>query len=165
MTEKTAPVDADLAVIEDSASSNAKKKIQLGNIPKSLVKTTLTSLAVDASTNSGTWVDLLSSSVTTTIGTQLLLFAHVSCDNSNNKGSAIQYFRLNVDGTGQKGVAATVQVNAEPVTVALVGQASVTAGSHTVKLQWYTSKGTVRCRPVTLPDENSAVMITEEVRV
>lgn len=32
ITEKTAPVDADLVVIEDSASSNAKKKVQVSNL-------------------------------------------------------------------------------------------------------------------------------------
>ena len=33
LSEKTAPVAADLAVIDDSAASNAKKKVQLGNLP------------------------------------------------------------------------------------------------------------------------------------
>jgi len=33
ITEKTTPVDADLLVIEDSGASNAKKKIQIGNLP------------------------------------------------------------------------------------------------------------------------------------
>lgn len=33
ITEKTAPVGGDLALIEDSADSNNKKKIQLKNIP------------------------------------------------------------------------------------------------------------------------------------
>jgi hypothetical protein len=33
LTEKTTPVNADLIIIEDSADSNLKKKVQLGNIP------------------------------------------------------------------------------------------------------------------------------------
>jgi len=33
LTEKTTPVNADLLIIEDSAASNAKKKIQIGNLP------------------------------------------------------------------------------------------------------------------------------------
>ena len=33
MTEKVAPVSADLIVIEDSAAANAKKKVQIGNLP------------------------------------------------------------------------------------------------------------------------------------
>ncbi len=33
ITEKATPVDADLVVIEDSAAANAKKRVQLGNLP------------------------------------------------------------------------------------------------------------------------------------
>ncbi len=33
ITEKTTPVSADLIIIEDSAASNVKKKIQIGNLP------------------------------------------------------------------------------------------------------------------------------------
>lgn len=37
ITEKTTPVAADLLVIEDSAASSAKKKVQIGNLPGSAV--------------------------------------------------------------------------------------------------------------------------------
>ena len=37
MTEKTTPVAADLLVIEDSAASNAKKRVQIGNLPSNAV--------------------------------------------------------------------------------------------------------------------------------
>lgn len=33
VTEKTTPVSADLVLIEDSADSNAKKRVQVGNLP------------------------------------------------------------------------------------------------------------------------------------
>ena len=33
ITEKTTPVSADLLIIEDSAASNAKKRVQIGNLP------------------------------------------------------------------------------------------------------------------------------------
>jgi len=33
LTEKTTPVSADLLLIEDSAASNVKKKVQVGNLP------------------------------------------------------------------------------------------------------------------------------------
>ena len=33
LTEKTTPVSADLLIIEDSAATNAKKKVQIGNLP------------------------------------------------------------------------------------------------------------------------------------
>lgn len=37
LTEKTVPVDADLVTVEDSADSNNKKKVQLGNIGTAMV--------------------------------------------------------------------------------------------------------------------------------
>lgn len=37
ITEKPAPIAADLLLIEDSADSNNKKKIQIGNLPKSTI--------------------------------------------------------------------------------------------------------------------------------
>lgn len=33
VTEKASPVSADLLLIEDSADSNAKKRVQIGNLP------------------------------------------------------------------------------------------------------------------------------------
>ena len=33
VTEKVSPVNADLVLIEDSADSNAKKRVQVGNLP------------------------------------------------------------------------------------------------------------------------------------
>ena len=36
VTEKTTPVAADLLVIEDSAASNAKKRLQIGNLPNTI---------------------------------------------------------------------------------------------------------------------------------
>jgi hypothetical protein len=48
VTEKTSPVDADLLLIEDSAASNAKKKIQIGNLPKRREK----SITIESPTSS-----------------------------------------------------------------------------------------------------------------
>lgn len=49
VTEKTAPVDADLILLEDSADSNNKKKAQAGNLPGAGIATT------QLFTSSGTW--------------------------------------------------------------------------------------------------------------
>jgi hypothetical protein len=49
VTEKTTPVAADLLLAEDSAASNAKKKVQAGNLVKSL---DISALTADASPDS-----------------------------------------------------------------------------------------------------------------
>lgn len=41
LTEKMTPVTADLLIIEDSADSNKKKKIQAGNLPGGGVDTAI----------------------------------------------------------------------------------------------------------------------------
>jgi len=40
ITEKTTPVSADLLIIEDSAAANAKKRVQIGNLPSSGISAT-----------------------------------------------------------------------------------------------------------------------------
>jgi hypothetical protein len=52
VTEKTVPVDADLILIEDSAAANAKKRVQVGNLPAGSA-TFLGLTDVDPSTYSG----------------------------------------------------------------------------------------------------------------
>lgn len=50
VTEKTSPVAADLALIEDSADSNNKKRIQLGNIPIAVSQASATASTTITST-------------------------------------------------------------------------------------------------------------------
>jgi hypothetical protein len=61
MTEKASPVDADLIVIEDSAASNAKKKVQLGNLPYPTVPApqTLAAYSLDGTVTSTTYATLV----------------------------------------------------------------------------------------------------------
>jgi hypothetical protein len=42
VTEKTTPVSADLLLIEDSAASNAKKRVQVGNLPSPTLSKSIT---------------------------------------------------------------------------------------------------------------------------
>jgi hypothetical protein len=53
LTEKAAPVAADLLLIEDSAASNAKKKVQLGNLPKGAGEVYIPASALWPSTTAG----------------------------------------------------------------------------------------------------------------
>jgi hypothetical protein len=41
ITEKTTPVSTDLVIIEDSAASNAKKRVQVGNLPGGSITSSL----------------------------------------------------------------------------------------------------------------------------
>ena len=64
ITEKTTPADADILIIEDSADSNNKKKIQISNLPETDVDVlnlpTLTlneSVVIDTEEKYNTWVN------------------------------------------------------------------------------------------------------------
>lgn len=87
VTEKTAPVAADIAIIEDSADSNNKKKIQLGNIPiavsqaSATADTTITSTsptAINSMTvtpGAGSYVAMFSASAKTQAGGDTMEYA------------------------------------------------------------------------------------------
>lgn len=158
-TEKTIVADADLLIIEDSAASNSKKKLQVQNLIQ-LFQTLEAHVTVDITTNSRSWVDLLTQSVTT--GARKLLVRYAACsDNTNN--AKMNYFRITIDGTGYGACGALVNAN-QPASA--VGQAlvSVGAGAHTVKLQWYSNANTARIRPVTNPDSDNASLLVQEVK-
>jgi len=55
ITEKTTPVDADLLLIEDSAATNAKKKVQIGNLPKPELTKSIYIENPTATDNIGIW--------------------------------------------------------------------------------------------------------------
>lgn len=87
LTEKTAPVAADLALIEDSADSNSKKRIQLGKIPiavsqaSATADTTITSTtptvinAMTITPGAGSYVALFSASAKTQAGGDTVEYA------------------------------------------------------------------------------------------
>ena len=67
ITEKTTPVSADLILIEDSAASNAKKKVQVGNLPGggggAPTIATIYASSTDSHSTQNTWEDVNSMSV------------------------------------------------------------------------------------------------------
>jgi len=89
MTEKAAPVSADLVVIEDSADSNNKKKVQVGNLP-----TTAANFGKDhqsaasegsSTTTSSTYQDKVSLTTGALTGTYLVSFFFEATPQTANK--------------------------------------------------------------------------------
>ena len=108
---------------------------------------------------------LLSVALNCEAGSYLLIraHAHVSMDAANRYG----YFRLLLDGAPISAGAGFRWINVSAVAVVLTGREQVlTTAAHTVALQWRvnTAGWTVRCRPVLVPDEESAALVVEEVR-
>ena len=131
--------------------------------PRKIVQTANASVAVDTTTTSLTWVDLLSITMTTAASI-LDVFFSIGCnyDPDSGKDSNI-YFRITVDtvakwGTGGHGI------NNQPIAASIKWAGTVTAASHVVAAQWkLAGKGTGAVRPVTVPDWQHAQMIVYEV--
>ena len=123
-------------------------------------------LAVNTSTTSTTFVDLLTVSVTTTAGSKLALEAIAS---ALITVSALQvFFQLTVDGV-KVGPACAITGSGANVrqTVSLIALvAGLAAGAHTVKLQWrVASANTATIDVVTNPDRAGARLQFTEVTV
>jgi len=90
--------------------------------------------------------------------------AHVSMDAANRYG----YFRLLVDGNPISAGGGFRYNNLPAISACLNGREQVlTTAAHTVELQWrvFVAGWTVRCRPVLVPDAESASLVVEEVRL
>jgi hypothetical protein len=89
MTEKVTPVSADLVVIEDSAAGNAKKKVQIGNLPSTIGNfgKDHQSAASEGSstTTSSTYQDKVSLTTGALTGTYLVSFSHEATPQTANK--------------------------------------------------------------------------------
>jgi hypothetical protein len=101
ITEKTAPVAADLLLLEDSAASNAKKRVQIGNLPGiSAIETDeVTSFT---STTSATFIQLTGSSITFTpkAGERVLVFVSMTVANTVASGSNRQCIDVSHNNSG-----------------------------------------------------------------
>lgn len=128
-----------------------------------LVQTAAAKLAADASTAFTTWQDLLTLGITTEAN-YLLIWAMGSFSMSaNNRYADI---RITLDGSPLS-AAGFRYVAVESVASCVSARQSVTAGAHTVKVQWRvdpSSSGSVQCRPVTHSDDESATLLIEEVK-
>jgi hypothetical protein len=124
------------------------------------------SLGSDISTTSTTFGDMISQTISTMGGTNLLVFATFSCGFTSN-GSATNRFRILFDGVEQ--IQAGNQQTPSPDTGAMVCRiANITSGEHIIELQWRISAagaGTLYCRPVALPAPEHATLVVLEVLV
>lgn len=166
LTEKTTPVGADLLVIEDSAASYAKKKLQITNLPSSnqFKQSAMAEVTTDQSATQATkaWADLVTLNITT--GAGFLLMQASAAFNCSNGSSREMGLRLVLDGVAVRAACSPSVSTSVAQALGVVARKSVTAGAHVVKLQWEVASGyTIYCRPVTLPDQEHCTLVVEEV--
>jgi hypothetical protein len=127
--------------------------------------TTFDSITVDTTLTSTTFTDLLSRTLTTT-GGDLAVYVSVSASGSTLAADVV--FRLMLDGAAvvgsgtQNNITAANAADGVAIVKLLTG---LSAGSHTVKLQWRmtSAAATGQIRPVTEPDFEHCSMLISEV--
>lgn len=123
------------------------------------IQSVCVSLTADTTTTSTSYVTLLSQAIGTIGASSLVIRASTSTSDSSSLSTG-NFFRVTVDGTvyGYFGCEVFTCIQSSALCVK-VGPLS--AGSHTVTLDWHTqATNTLRCRPVTQA-EQASLMITE----
>ena len=120
--------------------------------------------AADATTTSTTFVTLLSQAITLAGSTSLLI--HFSAGVSNTTNAAITSFRVTVDGVAKRGTSFKAPSASGAGGVAIILKVDgLSAGAHTVLVEWKVSGGTGQVRPVAAVDAEHASLLLEEVAV
>lgn len=136
-----------------------KTAAQLGVAP-TLLQTTFTELTLDTPTGSGTFVDLLTQAITIQAGSVLLI--HFTASASNTSNATTIDFQITIDAAAVRGTGMrTVAANIPSGNAIVYRKTGLSAGAHTVKVQWRTGGGQARIRPATTVNEHASLVIQE----
>lgn len=143
----------------DAVAAAWKKLTNDGSGTGAVVQSFFDELTVDTTTTSTTFVDLLTRAITTDATNILVL---VTAGASNTNSDKFVAFRITVDGVAVRAVSSTGKSN-NAETHAILCKKAVSAGAHTVKLQWKVEVNTGQIRPVAAVDTEHCSMQTQEV--
>lgn len=125
-----------------------------------LVQTAFAEITTDTTTTSTSFVDLLTITLTTATNNLLIYVSH-SFGNTSAFGAQV-FVRLLLDGAAIRG-AGDQASSTFASSGAIITKEAVTAGSHTIKVQWRVGSNTGQCRPVAAPDsEHCSLLVIEE---
>ncbi len=129
--------------------------------PVKLVQTAFTELTSNTTTTSGTFVNLLTLTITTGANAVIVHFS-VSVNNSDIFFQQQQQFQLLVDGVATRGCGVRTVNSNHALAGGLVYKTSVlSAGSHTFTIQWLTSGSTAQIRPASTSTEHASLILKE----
>jgi len=126
-----------------------------------LIQSVRTTLTVDTTTTSTSFVTLLTASITTIGSSWLLIMANFSTTDSSSNDSGNQ-FRITVGGTvyAYAGQPTSVGTVTAQVGARCIYTAALTANTYVVNLDWLTldATNTISCRPATHAEGASLVI-------
>lgn len=136
-----------------------KTAAQLGIAP-TLLQTTFTELTLDTTTGLGTFGDLLTQVITIQAGSILLI--HFTASAGNTSTATTIDFQITIDAVAARGTGMrTVAINVPMGNAIVYRKTGLSAGLHTIKVQWRTGGGSARIRPATTVNEHASLMIQE----
>jgi hypothetical protein len=158
---ENAPAGTADGLLKRNAANNGwefKTAAELG-LTATLKQTLFAQITVDTTTTSAAFVDLLTQAITITAGSKVIINFTASANNSNV--SLIQ-FQITIDGAAVRGASSRVSQNNTEVCCSIVYERlGLAAGAHTVKIQWRTTAGTARIRPVATVVEHASLILQE----
>lgn len=127
------------------------------------IQTVFNQITVDTSTTSTTFVTLMSQAITVAANSRIMVQFDVSYTASTNNTDTS--FRMSLDGTPQRGTGGTSR-NTTPASdsCALTWvSGALTAGPHTVLIEWLVSSSTALINVVTVPGSHHASLVLQEI--
>ena len=109
---------------------------------------------------SATFATLLTTTITTDRASSFLV-VNFAASGIKLTGAGTAYFKIIVDGTAYKAVAVGVALNFR-FCAALLQRIAVSAGLHTVRIDWRTDVSSVGIGAATVTEENAALSVHEE---
>ena len=121
-------------------------------------------IAADSTTTSASFVAVgagLSVTITTVAGSKLNIWFAASPSNTANNGTEID-FQILIDSVATIGCGTGTKSNGVPQTCGInFVKTGLSAGSHTITVQWRTASGTAQIRPVTTIIESATLLVAE----
>jgi len=151
ITEKTTPVANDLLVIEDSAASNVKKRLKVGNLPAATLTSSEATATGTITTTSASDTQMTSMTATPGAGTYLVLFS-TSLSHSSASGATYVSIYANTSQVAASERRLTLaDLKQIGQIVPLATQAVVTvAAAQVIEVKWRTSTSTATAYQRTL---------------
>lgn len=151
----TAPTTGQILTATSSTNATWQNAGAAGNVYK---QSKFAEVTADTTTTSTTFVGLLSINITTDDG---YLIIHSASSSSCSSANRQIFFQVLVDSVAKRGYAVRLSGANNAEGSAVVIRVPVTAGAHTVALQWRVSASTGQVRPVSFIEESASLLVEE----
>lgn len=141
------------------ARQNTQSHEQTRIIVAALMNRVFAALAVDVAIGVAAYVALLSTTITTVLA-KGNIDIHFTASGANSTATANARFLVLVDGVAVKGTYGFTNAG-DAFSAALVVRVAVTAGPHTIAVQWKSDAGAARINAKSVQEEHAHLLVAE----